>query len=129
MARGRLLTEDRRVWRERTASVGRLWTNPQHRLFSSPYALTVFWGANGIGKSYAIAELARRAIAGELLARQSDAPGLATSDELAGMRKSLRHMHAFYTLMERFYHDFSAQWAAERQRLGERITQEEKSST
>lgn len=69
-----------------------------------------------------------RAIAEEFLARQSEIPALAASDELAGMRKSLRHMHAFYTLMESFYHDFSAQWAAERQRLGVQIMQEDRNS-
>lgn len=65
-----------------------------------------------------------RAIAEEFLARQSEVPALAASGELEGMRKNLRHMHAFYTLMEQFYHDFSAQWAAERQRLGVQILQE-----
>ena len=38
----------------------------QQRLFDSPYRLTVFWGANGIGKSMALAELARRALVGGL---------------------------------------------------------------
>jgi hypothetical protein len=42
------------------------WTNPQLKLFNSPFKLTVWWGANGIGKSFGVAELARRAICGEL---------------------------------------------------------------
>jgi hypothetical protein len=42
------------------------WTNPQKALFSSPYKLTVMWGANGIGKSRGLAELATRAIEGAL---------------------------------------------------------------
>jgi hypothetical protein len=42
------------------------WTAPQERLFASPYRLTVYWGANGIGKSVALAELARRALNCEL---------------------------------------------------------------
>lgn len=52
-----------------------------------------------------------RAIAEEFLARQDDAP------ELEGMRRNLRHMHAFYTMMESFYHDFSTQWSAGKQSL------------
>lgn len=43
-----------------------LWTRSQQALFESPYHLTVAWGANGIGKSYAIAELVRRGLAGQL---------------------------------------------------------------
>lgn len=42
------------------------WTNPQQALFDSPYKLTVMWGANGIGKSRGLAELATRAIEGAL---------------------------------------------------------------
>jgi HTH-type transcriptional regulator, glycine betaine synthesis regulator len=53
-----------------------------------------------------------RAIAEEFLARQSDVA------ELDGMRRNLRLMHAYYTLMESFYHDFSALWNAEKQRMG-----------
>ncbi|MDT8325530.1 MAG: winged helix DNA-binding protein [Bacteroidota bacterium] len=33
-----------------------------------------------------------------------------------GMRSNLRSMHAFYTLMESFYSDFSARWQDERAR-------------
>jgi hypothetical protein len=44
----------------------RLWTASQQALFDSPYHLTVAWGSNGVGKSLALAELARRAIAGQL---------------------------------------------------------------
>ena len=39
------------------------------------------------------------------------------SEELRGMRENLRAMHAFYTLMESFYSDFSARWRDERSRL------------
>ena len=42
------------------------WTEPQQRLFNSPFRLTVWWGANGIGKSMALAELVRRALGGLL---------------------------------------------------------------
>ena len=42
------------------------WTRPQQRLFDSPYKLTVFWGANGVGKSRGLGELAVRAIEGSL---------------------------------------------------------------
>ncbi|MFZ1731470.1 MAG: winged helix DNA-binding protein [Bacteroidota bacterium] len=52
-----------------------------------------------------------RAIAEEYLAQE------AGSAELEGMRKNLRIMHAFYTLMESFYSDFSMRWNAEKQRL------------
>lgn len=60
-----LLTEDRE---RRAAVIGARprWTRPQQALFDSPYRLTVWWGANGIGKSKALAELARRALASEL---------------------------------------------------------------
>ena len=55
--------------RRRTSRLGRplqRWTNPQRAVFESPYRLTVWWGANGLGKSVAIAELTRRALAGAL---------------------------------------------------------------
>ena len=65
-----------------------------------------------------------RAIAEEFLSRQSDTPELAAAEELDGMRQNLRHMFAFYTLMESFYSDFSALWSAEKQRLGTQIAQE-----
>lgn len=42
------------------------WTRPQQQLFDSPYKLTVWWGANGIGKSWALAEVTRRALGGLL---------------------------------------------------------------
>jgi hypothetical protein len=54
---------------DRRASVGDpvyRWTVPQQALFDSPYKLTVWWGANGLGKSVAAAELAKRALAGQL---------------------------------------------------------------
>ena len=57
-----LLLDARTQRQDRTAR----WTNPQDRLFRSPYKLTVFWGANGIGKSTGLAELATRAIEGSL---------------------------------------------------------------
>lgn len=61
-----LLTDYRGRWRQCSHAGQVRWTNPQRSLFESPYRLTVFWGANGIGKSLALAELARRAMAGEL---------------------------------------------------------------
>lgn len=39
---------------------------------------------------------------------------------LDGMRHNLRRMFAFYTLMEQFYHDFSARWSEEQTRLERR---------
>ncbi|MBR9978030.1 MAG: MarR family transcriptional regulator [Bacteroidetes bacterium] len=36
-----------------------------------------------------------------------------------GMRGNLRTMHAFYTLMERFYSDFSVRWKQEQRKLEE----------
>ncbi len=52
-----------------------------------------------------------RAIAEKYLAQETDA------EDLRGMRRNLRVMHAFYTLMESFYSDFAARWSAEKQRL------------
>ncbi|MBE0643105.1 MAG: winged helix DNA-binding protein [Bacteroidetes bacterium] len=45
--------------------------------------------------------------------------GETESTSNAGMRRNLREMHAFYTLMESFYSDFSARWIAEKQRVNE----------
>lgn len=56
-----------------------------------------------------------RAIAEMYLAQETE------SETLNGMRRNLRVMHAFYTLMESFYSDFSARWNAEKQRLGEQV--------
>jgi len=42
------------------------WTKPQRALFDSPYRVTVWRGANGIGKSVALAELTRRSLGAEL---------------------------------------------------------------
>lgn len=42
------------------------WTAPQRALFASSFALLVWFGANGIGKSMAMAEYARRGLCGEL---------------------------------------------------------------
>ncbi|PLX30599.1 MAG: transcriptional regulator [Ignavibacteria bacterium] len=39
------------------------------------------------------------------------------SEEMKGMRENLRAMHAFYTLMESFYSDFSTRWREEKSRL------------
>ena len=55
-----------------------------------------------------------RAIAEQFLARLGD------DAEHEGTRRNLRHMFAFYTMMEQFYHDFSAQWTAEKLRLQRR---------
>ncbi|MDX9760101.1 MAG: winged helix DNA-binding protein [Bacteroidota bacterium] len=55
-----------------------------------------------------------RAIAEQFLARQHG------EAELEGMRRNLRRMLAFYTLMEQFYHDFSAQWTVEHTRVDQR---------
>lgn len=60
------LTQKKLTWAKHLPHLGQRWTNPQKALFNSPFKLTVFWGANGIGKSWAIAELCRRSIAGEL---------------------------------------------------------------
>lgn len=61
-----LLTDQRRRRAERLGRPIRRWTDSQRALFESPYRLTVAWGANGLGKSLAIAELTRRALAGAL---------------------------------------------------------------
>lgn len=61
-----LLAADKMRRVERLGTPRPYWTATQQALFDSPYALTVAWGANGVGKSEAIAELARRAIAGQL---------------------------------------------------------------
>lgn len=42
------------------------WTDPQAEFLASPYHLTVLWGGNSIGKSVILAELARRALRGQL---------------------------------------------------------------
>jgi len=42
------------------------WTAPQEALFQSDYKLTALWGANGIGKSLALAEYCTRAIESSL---------------------------------------------------------------
>ena len=42
------------------------WTDGQQAFIDSPLHLTVLWGGNSIGKSVVLAELARRAIRGEL---------------------------------------------------------------
>ena len=49
----------------RTGSFRR-FTTPQLRFLASPLTLLTFWGANGIGKSVALAEYTRRAIEGTL---------------------------------------------------------------
>ncbi len=54
-----------------------------------------------------------REIAERFLAKDAD------SGNHEGLRRNLREMHAFYTLMESFYSDFSARWIAEKQRLGD----------
>ena len=46
--------------------IHRRYTTPQQDLFDNPYHLCASWGANGIGKSMALAEYTRRAMAGEL---------------------------------------------------------------
>lgn len=61
-----LLTADRQIRADRRGAGALRWTEPQERLFASPYRMTVYWGANGIGKSVALAELARRALSCEL---------------------------------------------------------------
>jgi DNA-binding transcriptional regulator GbsR (MarR family) len=52
-----------------------------------------------------------RVIAEAYLAQETE------SEVLDGMRRNLRVMHAFYTLMESFYSDFAARWNTEKQRL------------
>ncbi len=42
------------------------WADPQQALFDSPYRYTLWLGANAQGKSVALAELCKRALAGEL---------------------------------------------------------------
>lgn len=54
-----------------------------------------------------------RTIAETYLSQEAEAEGL------DGMRRNLRVMHAFYTLMESFYSDFAVRWNAEKQRLEE----------
>tara|TARA_R110000751_G_scaffold38010_1_gene91569 strand:+ start:572 stop:1993 length:1422 start_codon:yes stop_codon:yes gene_type:complete len=44
----------------------RRWTQPQLDVFASPFHVTVWWGANGIGKSLGLAEAVRRALVSEL---------------------------------------------------------------
>jgi len=51
-----------------------------------------------------------RQIAEHFLARSADV------EDAEGMRGNLRGMHAFYTLMESFYSNFSARWKEERLR-------------
>ena len=59
----RVLLLDQRQERAARHGAGPMrWTAPQERLFDSPYRMTAFWGANGIGKSAALAELTRRAL-------------------------------------------------------------------
>lgn len=53
-----------------------------------------------------------RQIAEQFLSRSAEMP------EAEGLRGNLRIMHAFYTLMESFYSDFSARWQEERTRMG-----------
>ena len=67
MTHGRqLLTEDRDSRAQVLGRPPERWTAAQEAFFNSPHRLTVWWGANGIGKSVALAELARRALAGRL---------------------------------------------------------------
>lgn len=61
-----LLTSARMRRAEVFGRASRRFTAPQASVFESPYRYTLWWGANGIGKSYALAELATRALAGEL---------------------------------------------------------------
>lgn len=64
-----------------------------------------------------------RGIAEQFLSKISD------GDELEGMRRNLRTMHAFYTLMESFFSEFSVRWNEARSRIesseGERINPKE----
>jgi len=62
----RALLLDHRADRRAQVGYSERWTNPQRALFDSPYKLTCMWGANGIGKSRGLAELATRAIEGSL---------------------------------------------------------------
>ncbi len=63
----RRLLGDERGRRQEVLGKPRLyWTEPQRRIFESPYAVTVAWGANGIGKSLTLAEVVRRGLAAEL---------------------------------------------------------------
>ena len=64
-ARRSLLTPEHALRAERCGLVRR-WTQPQLDVFGSPFYVTVWWGANGIGKSMGLAEAVRRALASEL---------------------------------------------------------------
>lgn len=57
-----LLLDQRSERAARKGAGPRRWTAPQESLFASPYRMTAYWGANGIGKSAALAELTRRAM-------------------------------------------------------------------
>jgi hypothetical protein len=61
-----LLTNAKRERAQVRGASAQRWTNPQRALFASPHKLTVLWGANGIGKSVALGELATRGIEGSL---------------------------------------------------------------
>jgi hypothetical protein len=62
----RLLLRERRQRRARWAQPEPYWTRPQRDFFASDYRLTVWRGANGIGKSQGMAGLCKKALGGEL---------------------------------------------------------------
>ena len=61
-----LLTADRERRQDVLGRPRERWTRPQQAIFDSPYAVTVAWGANGIGKSVTLAEVVRRGLASQL---------------------------------------------------------------
>mgnify|MGYP001611458583 CR=1 FL=1 len=69
-----LLLDDREARSRILGQPPERWTSAQRALFESNYRLTVWWGGNGIGKSIALAELCRRALAGRLHWQQPGRP-------------------------------------------------------
>ena len=71
------------------------WTDAQTALFDSPFRTTVWRGANGIGKSWALAELTRRAIGGELhWQRPGPRTVMLVGNTLAQLGQTLKYLFA-----------------------------------
>lgn len=100
MTRLSLLTH-RPAWSSRgTAGVQR-WTSSQLALFDSPYRMTAFWGANGTGKSLAMAELCRRGLEGSLPWQRKSREGfvvLLAGNTWSQLGSTLRY---FWSLVDR----------------------------
>jgi hypothetical protein len=62
----RFSLSEARARRAQVLGESKRWTSAQVALFESPYRVTVWRGANGIGKSVALAELTKRAMIGAL---------------------------------------------------------------